>query len=36
VDEKGYDFEAYDWPWTKTDIIKFNTLIAGSTQARFK
>jgi hypothetical protein len=19
VDEKGYDFGAYDWPWTKTD-----------------
>jgi len=20
VDEKEYDFDAYEWPWTKTDV----------------
>jgi hypothetical protein len=22
VDENGYDFEAFEWPWRKTDSLK--------------
>ena len=36
MDERGYDFEAFDWPWTKTDIPIFTTFRAESTQTHFK
>jgi hypothetical protein len=29
VDEKGYAFEAYDWPWMKTGI-SFHPIMAGT------
>jgi hypothetical protein len=30
VMEKGYYFEAYDWRWTKTDILRGTNLSPGA------